>query len=199
MLVQGPRNQLLAGAGLAGDQDGDMALAQAADGAENVLHGRSLAHHLGRIGTCGVGDFLAQTFFQRAANQLHRFGQIKGLGQVFECAALEGAHGAVQVRKRSHDDHGQTGVPRFDLVQQFEAGLAGHADVADQDLRTRFIGGGQRAQHLGGTGKTACRQLLAQQRLFENEANRLVVIDYPNGLHGGCVSEECLRAKESKS
>jgi hypothetical protein len=42
MLVQRARHQFLAGAGFAGDQHRDVALRQAADGAEHVLHRRRL-------------------------------------------------------------------------------------------------------------------------------------------------------------
>jgi hypothetical protein len=90
MLVQRARHQLLAGAGFAGDQHRDVALAQAADGAEHVLHGRRLAQHLGRRGHALLGHLLALAFLDGAADQLHRLGQVEGLGQVFEGAALEG-------------------------------------------------------------------------------------------------------------
>jgi hypothetical protein len=49
VFVQRARHQFLAGAAFAGDEHGDVALAQPADGAEHVLHGRRLAQHLGRL------------------------------------------------------------------------------------------------------------------------------------------------------
>jgi hypothetical protein len=52
MLVQRARHQLLARTRLAGDQHRDLALAQAADGAEHVLHRGRLAEHLGRGDSC---------------------------------------------------------------------------------------------------------------------------------------------------
>ena len=117
MLVQGARHQLLTGAGFASHQDRDMALAQTPDGAEHVLHRGRLTHHFRRIGTRGVGDFFAQAFLHRAANQFDGFGQIKGFGQVLKCTALKGADGAVQVRERGHDDNGQAGVACLDFFQ----------------------------------------------------------------------------------
>jgi hypothetical protein len=44
--VQGPGDQLLAGARLAVDQHRDVAVREAADGAEHLLHGRRLADDL---------------------------------------------------------------------------------------------------------------------------------------------------------
>ena len=141
MLVQRARHQFLARARFAGDQHRDLALAQAADGAEHVLHGRRLAQHLGRGGHALLGHFLALAFLHRAADQLDRLGQVERLGQVFERAALEGRHGAVQVGERRHDDDRQAGQLFLDLVQQVQAGAAGHADVAHQDLRAVALGG----------------------------------------------------------
>ena len=115
--MQSARDQLLAGAGFAGDQHGDMALAQAADGAKHILHRGCLSHHFGRVGLGGVGDFFAQAFLHGTADQLDGFGQVKGFGQVLECPALESADRAVEVGERGHDDHRKAGVTRFDLLQ----------------------------------------------------------------------------------
>ena len=117
VLVQSARDQLLAGAGFAGDQHGDMALAQAADGAEHILHRGCLSHHFGRFGVGGVSDFFAQTFLHGAADQLDGFGQVKRFGQVLECPTLERADRAVEVGKRGHDDHRQARIPCLHFFQ----------------------------------------------------------------------------------
>ncbi len=57
--VQGPGHQLLAGAGLAVDQHGDIGVGQPADGAEHLLHGRCLADD--------VGVFQRRPVFRRMA------------------------------------------------------------------------------------------------------------------------------------
>ena len=54
-----------------------------------------------------VGDFLAQALVDRAADQLHRRGHVERLGQVFEGAALERRHRAVEVGEGGHDDDRQ--------------------------------------------------------------------------------------------
>jgi hypothetical protein len=89
VLVQRARHQFLASARLTGDHDRDVALAQPADGAKHILHGRGLAQHLGRGLDMLLGHLLTLAFLDRAPDQLDRLGQIKGFGQVFEGARPE--------------------------------------------------------------------------------------------------------------
>ena len=97
VLVQCARHQLLAGARFAGDHHRHVALAQAANGPKHILHGRRLPQHLGRIGHALFSHLLAQTLFDRPANQLDRLRQVKGFGQVLKGTALEGRDRAVEV------------------------------------------------------------------------------------------------------
>ena len=71
------------------------------------------------------------------------------------------------------------------LAQQVDARPARHADVADHDLRFFAV---QRVQHLARAGEAAHRELFAGQCLFEHEADRVVVVDDPDGFHafGAC-------------
>ena len=184
MLVQCTGDQFFAGTGLASDHDRDVALAQTADGAEHVLHGRCLAQHFGRGGHALLSHLFTLAFFDRTADQLHRLGQIKRLGQVLERPSLKGRHRTVQVGKRGHDDHGQARQLLFDLVQQVQARPTRHADVADQHLRAQFIRVvGQCGQHILRIGKTAGGQVFTQQRLFQHKADGLIVINDPDGFH----------------
>ena len=139
VLVQCARHQLLARAALAGDHHGDMALAEAANPAEDVLHGRGLAEHLWHGAGAGLHHVLAQALVHRTADQLHGLGHVKGLGQVLEGAALEGRDRAVDVGVRRHDDDGQPRHAGLHLGQQIDARATGHADVADQHLRLVVI------------------------------------------------------------
>ena len=159
-------------------------MAEAADGAKNVLHGGRLAQHFGGLAHAFVGVFLALAFLHGAPNQLNGFGQVKGLGQVLKSPALKGADGAVQVRKGRHDDDRQAGVFGFDFLQQIQARAAGHADIADQNLRRLFARIVQRGQHIAGIGKAAGGQLLAQQGLLQHKPDGLVIVYDPNRLHG---------------
>ena len=162
-----------------------MALRQAANGAEHVLHGRGLAQHLGRIGHALLGHLLALAFVDRAADQLHRLGQVKGLGQVFKGAAGERRHCTVQIGIRRHDDDRQAWQALLDLRQQIQPRTTGHADVAHQNLRTaRGAFGVQRVQHFARVGEAARGQLLALDRFFQHKADGLVIVNDPDRLHG---------------
>ena len=41
----------------------------------------------------------------------------------------------------------------------------------------------ERRQHVARVGEAADREVLARQRLLEHEADRLVVVDDPDGFH----------------
>ena len=90
MFVQRVRHQLLARPRLARDQHRDMALCQTTDAAKHILHGRGLAQHFGCVGHFFFGHIFALALTDRAADQLHCLGQIKGLGQVLKGPALKG-------------------------------------------------------------------------------------------------------------
>jgi len=183
--VQGAGHQLLAGAGLPGDQHRGVGMGQAADGAEHFLHGGGgrLRHHPAFVvlglalpfGAFGLGRFL-----HGALDQRHRLVHVERLGQVVESAALKGGHGAVQVSERGHDDDRQAGMAFFQLAQQFKAVAAGHADIGNQG-DGRVVR--QRIEHVGGLGETTGGDSGAGQGLFEDPADGLVVVDDPYGFH----------------
>ena len=195
VFVQRVRHQLFARARLARDEHRDMALRQTADAAEHVLHGRGLTQHLRRIVHFFFGHVFALALAHGAADQLHRLGQVKGLGQVLKRAALEGRHRAVQIRKRRHDDDGQTGHALLDGSEQIQPRAAGHADVADQHLRAVALAFGlQRLQHLAWVGEAAGGQSLAQQCFFKHKADGLVIVYDPDRLHqrGAFCGHSCV-------
>jgi hypothetical protein len=194
------RDQLLAGTGLAGDQHRDVALAQAADGAEHVLHRRGLAQHLGRRAHALLGHFLALAFLDGAADQLHRLGQIEGLGQVLEGAALEGRDGAVQVGERRHDDHRQPRSFSLTLPSRSRPEPPRHADVADQHLRPPSSSAASSAWSTSrGLVKLRVGRCSRSQGLLQHEADRLVIIYDPDRLHGRASLWSAVRATESGS
>ena len=188
VLVQRASHQFLARARFAGDQHRHRALAQTTNRAKHVLHRRCLTEDFGRSGLTLFGHLLALAFFDRAADQLHGLGQIERLGQVFERTALQCGDGAVKIRIRRHDDHRQAGLQFAQLLQKLQARATGHPDVADQHLRAavfrvtgRYVG--QRVQHLARVREAAGGQILARQCFFQDEADRGVVIYYPDRLH----------------
>jgi hypothetical protein len=72
-------------------------------------------------------------------------------------------------------------VAGLDALQEVDAGAAGHADVGDQHLR---LVGRQRGHDVAAAAEAAHGELLAAERLLEDEADGLVVVDDPDGLHG---------------
>jgi len=184
VLVQGARHQLLARTGFTGDEHRHMALCQTADGAEHVLHGGRLSQHLGRLVKLHVHHFFAQAFVHGAADQLNRFRQVKGLGQVLKGTTGKRRHGAVEVRVRGHDDDRQARHALLDGGQQVQTGAARHADVAHQHLRaTLAVVGIERLQHIARTREAARGQAFALQGLLQHEADGLVIVSDPDRLH----------------
>ena len=121
MFVQCTCHQLFARTGFARDHHGHIALAQAANGAKHVLHGWCLAQHFRRAVHVHRAHGFALAFIHGTADQLNRFGQVEGLGQVLERTALKGRHSAVQIGISRHDDDGQAGQLLFQLAQQIQA------------------------------------------------------------------------------
>ena len=199
MFVQSTRHQFFARARFAGDHHRHIALRQTANGAKHVLHGRCLAQHLGRGGHLYFGHFFTLAFFHRAANQLHRLGQIKGLRQILKCTVLESGNRAVQVRERRHDDDRQAWQALLDGSEQIQARAAGHADVADQGLwAVPIVQTVQRLQDLARVGETARGQAFTQQCFLKHEANGLVIIYDPDRLHGRTCFLKGVRATGSE-
>ena len=99
-------NQLFARAGFTRNHDRHIALAQTANRAKHILHGWRLTQHFRRCSHALFGNFFTQAFFDSAAYQFHRLGQVKRLGQVFKSTPLKGRHGTVEIRKSRHDDDG---------------------------------------------------------------------------------------------
>ena len=195
VLVQGARDKLLARARLAGDHDRDIALAQAANGAKHVLHGRGLPQHFGRFRHALLGHLFAQAFLDRAANQLDRLGQIKGLGQVFKRAPLKRRHRTVQVGIGGHDDHGQTRIFFLHFFKQVQARAARHADVADQHLGSVIVRGDlQGVEDIARIGEAARGHVFTQQRFLQHEPDGLVIVYDPNRLHIGGTSGQALKS-----
>ena len=177
--VQRPRHQLLAGAGLAGDQHRDLRLGQAADGAKHLLHGRRLADDLRRGDRLGRRGGPVPARQLGPLHQLHRLVDVERLGQVFEGAALVGGHGGIQVRMRRHDDDRHVRVHGVHARQQFQAVDALHADVGHHHVGAGLLQG---IQHLDRTGEGLHGHAAGLQGALQHPAYRFVVVDDPD-LH----------------
>ena len=178
--MQGACHQFLAAAGLAVDQDSRMRLRQPANGAEHLLHRRRGAKNFRRRFGHLFGGRLAHRLLDRAADEFDRIVDIKGLRQVLESTALERRHRRLQIRVSGHDDDRQAGMLGLDGRQQFEPGRSRHADIGHQHLR-RIVRQG--VDRLTCRSEHAASDALARERLFQNPADGLVVVDDPDRFH----------------
>src|SRR5258708_39977494 len=78
---------------------------------------------------------LAPAFVERAPDELDGMVDVEGLRKIFEGAALERGHGALEVGVRRHDDDRRGRQARAQLAHELEARGARHADGAHYDLR----------------------------------------------------------------
>ncbi len=180
--VQRARHQLLAAARLAVDQHGGVRVREPADGAEDLLHRRRLAEDLGGERGVLACTILVRGLLERTAHERHRLVHVEGLGQVLEGAALEGRHRAVEVRVRGHDDDRQLRVAGLHLLQQVQAGFAGHADIGQQHGR-RLRRALELGERVAGRAEAGVVDALAAEGLLQHPADRAVVIDDPDVVH----------------
>ena len=180
VFMQRPRHQILAGAGFAGNQYGDIRLRQPADGAKDILHRRRLAEDFGGFGGRLFDIAFAQAFLQRAPDQLHCLVDVERLGQIFEGAALKRRDGRIEIGKGRDDDDRNGRMLGLDGLQQFQPGGTGHAYIGNQNLRRFRL---QRLQGIARTGKTAGGKILARKRFFQHPADGLIVVNDPDRFH----------------
>ena len=121
VLVQRARDQLLAGAGLAGDQHRHARARQAADGAEHLLHRRRLAEQLRDLRRLRRRVVAAPRGLAGAPHELDRLVDVERLRQVFEGAALVGRHRAVRSECAVMTMTGSVGCARAHFAQQVDA------------------------------------------------------------------------------
>ncbi|MNF85416.1 hypothetical protein D3C84_678090 [compost metagenome] len=179
--VQGVGDQLLAGAGFAVDQHGDIGVGEPADGAKHLLHGRRLADDFrgARLLDGRLQALLLLRVLIGALDQGDRFIDVERLGQVLEGAALIGRHCAVQVGMGGHDDHRQARVQLADPRQQFQAAGAGHADVRDDHVRLLPA---EVTEHAVGAVEALGGHAFLLQGFFQHPADGAVVVDDPYGF-----------------
>ena len=179
VVMDGPGHQLLAGARLAPQEDGDVAGCHTADGLVDLLHPRVPAHegaelpHLLEPGL-EVLDFLGQALHQkRPLGEQEQFVHVEGLGEVIVGAPLHrldgGLHGAVG----RHDDHLGVGPRLSDFPEEGEAVHARHPNVEEdqvEGLAAGLLEGGLPVLHRD----DAIAGLL--QALFQDPAQAVFVV-----------------------
>ena len=137
-IVDRARDQLLAGARLAGDQHGGVALGGALDHAEHALH------RLGAPDQLAQAIGLARAKLQAPARPRQHQRALDGgahlfvgerLDQVLVRAQPHGLDGRLHRRVRGHQDHLDLGRARADAAQHLEAVHARHRQIAQHHLR----------------------------------------------------------------
>ncbi|MNQ85387.1 hypothetical protein D3C85_1005480 [compost metagenome] len=147
-VVQGARDQFLAGAGLALDQHGGVGRGDLADLAVELEHRRAGTDDaditIGIAGgslvaaAAGAGAFVRSrlgflAFLEDARDGLEHFVVIEGLGDVVDRAHLHRVHRRAQAGVAGHDQH-RGALGQFD---QFGSGGAWQAKVADDQIEAR--------------------------------------------------------------
>ena len=138
--VQQARHDLLAGAALAGDQDGGVGAGDALDGAHDRRHRvRGVQQQRAIFGRRLVG-LLAAVAHRARHDHAQLFGVVQGLAEVVERALLHRVDG---VGHRAVGGDQQHHGRRHFLLQRGQQGAAvhhRHADVAEHDVERRLAG-----------------------------------------------------------
>ena len=177
MVVQRTRDQLLAGTGLARDQHRHTGTCETADRAIDLLHCWGLPDHRGHCAGRRLPDAVVAVEAGRLVHELDRLVDIERFGQVLEGPALVSRDGVLEVRvRRDHDDRQlRAGVAQ--ALEQRDAAHAGHAHVGDQDVGRPVS---DCLEQVLGPLETAGIHIGLLERLLEDPAHRLVIVDDPD-------------------
>ena len=141
MLVDGPRDQLLAGAALAGDQDGDVLGGDPADRLEDLEHGGAAADDRvaafllgGRLGDDG-GLAAQPRELQRLADDSSQVLGVERLDQVVVRPLLHRLDGMLRSRGRRDEHDRDAGVDLPDALVDLQPREVGEPEVEQDDVR----------------------------------------------------------------
>ncbi len=146
VLVDGAGDELLAGAALAGDEDGGVGRRDLPDGLVDALHGGRGADDglvaLDRGDLIGHDDFLAHGAggVEGAAEEVLELGDVEGLEDVIVGAELHRLDGGLRGAVGGHHDDDLPGGHLADLLEGLEAVLGPHPDVHDDDVDGAVLG-----------------------------------------------------------
>ncbi len=183
--VDGAGDQLLAGAALAGDEDGGVARGHQGDALEDRLHGRALPDDLFR--RAGGGAVvrgrcrLLGPALQGPGDGVERLVQVERLGQVVERAPFDRLDRRAQVAERRDDDDRCVLGQLPQLAQRGQAVHPGQANVEDDGIEVLL--GGQGEGVLGGRGDGDAMAFLGQGAL-QRPADGFFIIDDQDVFHG---------------
>ena len=184
--MQSPGHDLFAGAGFTRNQDSHAGVRQSANRPEDILHHRGLPDQLQRpmslflIFLSFVSRGRGLLIRHRALHKLDRFIDVKGLRQIFKRPLLESGHRAFQIGKRRGNDHGKLRILFLDAREKIDAIGTRHPDIGDQHAGAVIL--------QGGPGRISVRKRPAGeprlcQHLFQNPADRAVIIHNPDFIH----------------
>ena len=175
--VQRACDKLLARAGFSRDQHGHARARQATDRAEHLLHGARLAQQFRDAAAVCLGIHWHRRLLGGTAHELDRLVDIKGLGEIFERAALIRGDRRIKVGVGRDDDHRQGRMQRLDFAEELEAAAPRHTDVSHQHIGRLEA---QRSERFVGLVEGAGDHAAAAQRLFQYPAYRGVVVHQPD-------------------
>ena len=155
------REELLAGARFAVDQDARVGVGHELGLAQEVFHQRAAGDDalapLAGGGVAAAGIVAGK--LQRRRDLLQQLLAVERLGQEAEHAALRCRHGVRNGPVRGQDQHGEAGMLAIDGVEQLQAVDARHAQVGDHRRRPPHRDGGERRlAALGGAHAIAGRR-----------------------------------------
>ena len=136
--MDGARDQLLADAALAEDEDGGVGRRRTFDGVADLAQRRTLADHLVprfRRAFQRAVLVLEPALAEHVADRDQQPLRAEGFLDEIVGAAFGRVHADLGVPVRRNHDHGQRLVDRLDLRQGVQAVHAGHLDVEEHDVR----------------------------------------------------------------
>ncbi len=179
VVVQRPRHQFLARAGLAIDHDRQIRAHEARQHAVDLLHrGRAADERKLLFLLCLAALRITDRILSMAGRQgtiydAQQLRQVERLGKVFEGAALGRLDGGQQGRLRRHDDDPQLRPDAADPRDQVEPVLVRHHHVGDHQIAIAVL---HPLPQGGGVAGRAHAVTPAPQRLGQDRANGAVVV-----------------------
>ena len=140
-LVDGPGDEFLAGAALAGDQDRGPGLGHPFHQGQDLLHDPGLSHDVGEAVL--FFQFLVQqavgqdqvAVFQGLGDGHQDLFVFEGLEDVIEGPFFHGRDRFFHGAEGGHDDHRQVRVEAVQFVQELDAAHLGHLHVGEDEVQ----------------------------------------------------------------
>ena len=190
-LVDGAREDLLAGPALAGDQHPRVGARDHVGLGELVLHQLVAGDD---VGAPVLGDVREAGHLERLLHVVEQILLVHRLGQETEGAALGGMHGVGNRAMRGEDDDLESRPAALQLLEQADAVHLVHAQVRDHEVGPESRAGGERGR---GAFDGLDLVVLGPQPDGQEPQQARVVVDHQNPrlalLRGGVVARARLQ------